>query len=512
MAAVRPWTQEGRGFAHLHLIKFNFLTTKEDKRSPRRCESCFGEGIDFVQGQRKAVLPLKENNQEHDMEIKNLKLADLRLNPTNPREVVEEKYKQLIDSILVFPKMLELRPVVHNARREVLGGNMRLRALQDIAQMSLEDIKARLECLEGYRSKPQAERVALLEFWQRWLDSPYAPAASAEGLTDAEQQEFIIKDNLSFGKWDWEALANDWDEEQLGEWGLDVWQPEQEEETPETKEDEFDEDGAIEVRCKKGDIWQLGEHRLMCGDSTDFEQVRMLMEGAKADITFTSPPYNVMASGIANLAKSKKIKGTYAMDGLYGEYSDNLSDEEYGNLLKGTLGNALKVSTDVMYNIGIVKGSKIGILDMLSEYRQNFSDLIVWNKNNCLPLSTPAQRHMLSHICEFIFCFNQKGNRSFTYSQWEAGMQTNRIDTKNNSNNEYSKEHSATFPIELPAYVLQNFSQASVLDLFGGTGTTMIAAEQLERKCYMMELDAHYCDIILARWEQFTGKQAIKIN
>ena len=91
-------------------------------------------------------------------------------------------------------------------------------------------------------------------------------------------------------------------------------------------------------------------------------------------------------------------------------------------------------------------------------------------------------------------------------------MQTNRIDTKNNSNNKYSKEHHATFPIELPAYVLQNFSQASVLDLFGGTGTTMIAAEQLERKCYMMELDAHYCDIILARWEQFTGKQAIKIN
>ena len=214
------------------------------------------------------------------MEIKNLKLAELRLNPTNPREVVEEKYKQLIDSILVFPKMLELRPVVHNARREVLGGNMRLRALQDIAQMSLEDIKARLECLEGYRNKPQAERVALLEFWQRWLDSPYAPAASAEGLTDAEQQEFIIKDNLSFGKWDWEALANDWDEEQLGEWGLDVWQPEQEEETPETKEDEFDEEqDEIHIRCKRGDIWQLGDHRLMCGDTTDLETIKTLMGG-----------------------------------------------------------------------------------------------------------------------------------------------------------------------------------------------------------------------------------------
>lgn len=412
-----------------------------------------------------------------------MKITELKPNKANPRTIKDDKFRKLVESIQDFPKMMALRPIVIDADGTILGGNMRYRALVEL----------------GYKEIPDG-----------WVKR-------ASDLTDDEKRRFIIEDNVPFGQWDWDALGNDWDEGELEDWGLDVWQPmdeqtEEESDPVAVQEDDFNEDGAIEVRCKKGDIWQLGKHRLMCGDSADFEQVRMLMGGAKADITFTSPPYNVMASGIANLAKSKKIKGKYAMDGLYGEYSDNLSDEEYGNLLKGTLGNALKVSTDVMYNIGIVKGSKIGILDMLSEYRQNFSDLIVWNKNNCLPLSTPTQRHMLSHICEFIFCFNQKGNRSFTYSQWKAGMQTNRIDTKNNSNNEYSKEHSATFPIELPAYVLQNFSQASVLDLFGGTGTTMIAAEQLERKCYMMELDAHYCDIILARWEQFTGKKAEKIQ
>lgn len=88
----------------------------------------------------------------------------------------------------------------------------------------------------------------------------------------------------------------------------------------------------------------------------------------------------------------------------------------------------------------------------------------------------------------------------------------NRIDTGNASNNEYAKIHHATFPIELPSEIIKNFCDVSVCDLFGGTGTTMIAAEQLGKRCYMMELDKHYCDVIIARWEKMTGKQAIKIN
>lgn len=437
------------------------------------------------------------------MEIKNLKLAELRLNPTNPREVVEEKYKQLIDSILVFPKMLELRPVVYNARKEVLGGNMRLRALQDIAQMSLEDIKARLECLEGYRSEPQAERVALLELWQRWLDSPYAPAASAEGLTDAEQQEFIIKDNVSFGKWDWEALANDWDEEQLGEWGLDVWQPEQEEETPETKEDEFDEDGAIEVRCKKGDIWQLGEHRLMCGDSTDSEDIYKLMNGEIADLAVTSPPYN---AGCLNIEGQERTKEKYR------NLDDSKTESEYFTFLRDNLKILIEVSDEVFYNVGIVSGNKKVILQILCEFKDYFKDFIYWKKSN--PVNAIA-KGVISSSIELICCFGKNNTRRFKDTHFQNGeYYLGVIEGSVASSNKYSKIHRATFPMYLPENILNNFSSkhSLVLDCFAGTGTTLIAAEQLGRKCYAMEIDTHYCDIILARWEEFTGKQAIKIN
>lgn len=484
MAAVRPWTQEGRGFAHLINSNTNQAVV-----------------FDFMlKGAEKAVLPLKENNQEHDMEIKNLKLADLRLNPTNPREVVEEKYKQLIDSILVFPKMLELRPVVHNARREVLGGNMRLRALQDIAQMSLEDIKARLECLEGYRSKPQAERVALLEFWQRWLDSPYAPAASAEGLTDAEQQEFIIKDNLSFGKWDWEALANDWDEEQLGEWGLDVWQPEQEEETPETKEDEFDEEqDEIHIRCKRGDIWQLGEHRLMCGDSTDLETVKTLMGGGIADIEFSSPPYNA-GFGKCITKDNGRSKYTNGSD-------DNLTQEEYAEFLNKHINAAMGNAKFVFCNVQMLANNKQSLIDVMEANRDILGDVIIWDKTHSQP---QLAVNVLNSEFEFVFVFHDKGNRCIGTIPFHGTLKN--IIHIMPTRNEFAEVHNAVFPVELPAYFIRNFAKTSVLDLFGGTGTTLIAAEQLGKRCFMMELDEHYCDVIIARWEKMTGKQAIKIN
>ena len=113
---------------------------------------------------------------------------------------------------------------------------------------------------------------------------------------------------------------------------------------------------------------------------------------------------------------------------------------------------------------------------------------------------------------ELIFCFNNKGNRAFTHPQWEVGTAINRIDTGNASGNEYASQHSATFPVEFAYEVARLYSESSVLDLFGGTGTTMIACEQLNRKCFMMELDPHYCDIIIDRWEQFTGEKAELIS
>lgn len=194
----------------------------------------------------------------------------------------------------------------------------------------------------------------------------------------------------------------------------------------------------------------------------------------------------------------------------YNEFSDDLSDEDYFRMLDGALANALAVSDDAMFNIGILAGSKRGVVDLLAAHKAEFCDVLVWAKDKAMALGLPSQRGLVSHICELVFCFNHKGNRSFSHPQWPIGNMTNRIDTRNNSEGEYSKEHAAAFPVEFPAYVIRNFTESSVLDLFGGTGTTMIAAEQLGRRCYMMEIDPSYCDLIIERWERFTGLDARK--
>lgn len=193
-------------------------------------------------------------------------------------------------------------------------------------------------------------------------------------------------------------------------------------------------------------------------------------------------------------------------------YADDVDADDYAKMICGSIYNALAYCDDVLYDIGILEGSKDGIITMLNEFRENFLDIVVWNKSQSLPHGMKSQRGMLSHRCELIFCFNQTGSRSFTHPRWVKGNGINRIDTPNASGNEYSKIHSATFPVEFAAEVLRMFTDESVLDLFGGTGTTMVAAEGLGRRCFMMELDPRYCDIIIDRWETLTGREAVLIS
>lgn len=147
------------------------------------------------------------------MEIKKVKLSALRLNPNNPRLIKDFKFKQLVKSILTFPKMLELREIVTDETMMVLGGNMRFRALQEIASMTENEIKSRLK---------QYGREDLTDYWIAWHDCPMEIVKIGTGLTDAEKKEFIDKDNLAYGEWDWESLANQYDIEVLQDWGHDV--------------------------------------------------------------------------------------------------------------------------------------------------------------------------------------------------------------------------------------------------------------------------------------------------
>lgn len=157
------------------------------------------------------------------MKTEKVKLSQIQVNGANPRTITKEKFSKLVTSILVLPKMLELRPIVVDNTFTALGGNMRLRALNDISTMTDDEVAQALNTSRDFQKKTEAERTLLIEYWARWRDTPTAPVIKASELTDEEQREFIIKDNVGFGEWDMDALANEWDTEDLTDWGLDLW-------------------------------------------------------------------------------------------------------------------------------------------------------------------------------------------------------------------------------------------------------------------------------------------------
>ena len=255
------------------------------------------------------------------------------------------------------------------------------------------------------------------------------------------------------------------------------------------------------AKTKEGDIYILGEHRLICGDATDSVAVTKLMDGVLADICFTSPPYNAGALNIA---------GNKTTEDKYNKYDDDLTDDEYFDFLRNNMALMLSVCKEVFYNIGLVQGSKKAIIRLQNEFIDQFKDIIYWEKSTVAP---HIQAGVINNLVEFILCFGN-GQRKFENAQFSQGTYWNVIKGNNANQNEYSDIHKATFPVYLPVNIITNFCppNGTVLDCFGGTGTTMIACEQLGRRCYMVELDPVYCDVIVERWENFTGQKAVRIK
>ena len=166
---------------------------------------------------------LKTNNK---METKKVLLSQVKVNVNNPRTITDRKLMLLAERLLVFPKMISIRPVVVDETMTILGGNMRARALTYISKMKLDDIGLMMSKTENYKHLTKAEQKKLLATWQDWLEKPTVEIVKANELSEAEKQEFIIADNASFGEWDYDKLANEWDSKKLASWGVDVWQPE----------------------------------------------------------------------------------------------------------------------------------------------------------------------------------------------------------------------------------------------------------------------------------------------
>ena len=345
---------------------------------------------------------------------------------------------------------------------------------------------------------------------------------SAEGRKMAYLDNLTTQVNLTWDETELEAVQADVEGFEVADFGFDiadlpkVVMPTDKqgdgESKPQTevKEDDFDPDAHYETKVKAGEVWQLGEHLLMCGDSTDADAVAKLMNGERADIAFTSPPYNLMSGFNTH---PDQADGYLGGENAYNEYSDDRNDEDYAKFLTDVLTNCLAHSDDTFFNIGYTKGALIGTALFLGQNAKHFCGAISWIKSGCYMPFFPIQHGMLGNITEPVYMFSKESGRKLHHPQWKQGETSyNIVETKNAAGNEYSKEHSATFPVEFAGEFISRFSEKSVLDLFGGTGTTMIAAEQLGRKCYMMELDPHYCTVIIARWEKLTGEKAVKLN
>lgn len=157
------------------------------------------------------------------METEIVKISQVQVNAANPRLIKDDKFTKLVNSILVFPKMLEIRPIVVDNTFVALGGNMRYRGLSFIASLSIDEIRERLSGLREFGKKTHSEQDALLEYWEAWLDDPTATIVKADSFSEEERKAFIIKDNTAYGEYDWDVLANEWDAEDLNDWGVDVW-------------------------------------------------------------------------------------------------------------------------------------------------------------------------------------------------------------------------------------------------------------------------------------------------
>lgn len=155
-----------------------------------------------------------------------VKLSQVKVNAANPRTIREHKLNLLIERLLVFPKMIELRPIVIDNKMIALGGNMRINALNRIASMTFEQVASIIGKTKNYQRLTKGEQELLLVYWQNWLNNPDVTIAKASDFSEEEKKEFVIADNASFGEWDYDKLANEWNNDDLNSWGVDVWQPE----------------------------------------------------------------------------------------------------------------------------------------------------------------------------------------------------------------------------------------------------------------------------------------------
>jgi len=427
-------------------------------------------------------------------------ISELKSWENNPRSIDKENFGRLRKQI---QRLGQFKPLIITSDGTVIGGNMRLEAMKSLgmsnAWVSLIEFKEREDkkwfaCIDGVAQVGEFESLeqAVTEYALSDNDraGSYDEDKLAEQLSKLPQLEDIYRFDL--GK-----LTNI--KELMSRYG------------PDLKEDEFDGSLPDEPKTKMGDVYQLGYHRLICGDATDFGAVQKLMDGKTARMTFTDPPYNVdYAGGMhsdGTQTKRKKI------------LNDKMSPEEFYQFLYNSLGNMIAVTKGAFY-VCMSSSELHNLWKAFTDNGGHWQSYIIWAKD-AFTLSRADYQHQMEPILyglseeELKKITEENGNiesmpilYGWTEHEWYGGRKQGNV--WNIARPRISKEHPTMKPIELVGRAIRNSSLVGdiVLDLFGGSGSTLIAAEQTGRICYMSELDPAYCDVIVRRWETLTGGKA----
>ncbi|MEI7668870.1 MAG: DNA methyltransferase [Pseudomonadota bacterium] len=363
-------------------------------------------------------------------------VSKIKTNPNNPRLIKDERFAKLVQSIKDFPAMMELRPIVVNRDNMVLGGNMRLKAIQSLGMKEIPDT---------------------------WVKQ-------AANLTEEEARRFIIADNVGFGEHDWEVLANEWDMKELEDWGLDI--PNFDVNNLEAEEDDFEvPDGGIETDIVLGDLFEIGEHRLLCGDSTCSDTVAKLMNGEKADMVFTDPPYGIDW----NTDYTRFKGGLIPSENKYSKIQNDEKDFDPSFFL-------------AMFDKCLFFGANC-FSDKLPK-----GNWIIWDKRfeNDKAFLADAE----------VAWYNGSG-AVYIIKETHQGFVSS----------DKKRFHPTQKPVKLIEQIFEKIKAPLFLfDPFLGSGSTMVASHQLKRKCYGMELDEKYCQVIVDRMIKLDSTLEVKRN
>nr|DAX66380.1 MAG TPA: adenine specific DNA methyltransferase [Caudoviricetes sp.] len=447
------------------------------------------------------------------MEIKTLQLPLSKIHPNtgqlvskgipkNPRFIREGKYEKLLQSIKDDPEMLSLRELIvmdsgdKNVGYVIIGGNMRFRAMKEL----------------GYKEAPT-----------KILPSDF-PVDKARRI--------ILKDNASFGETDFDALLSDWSIEDISSAAIDIPDIDDPhlEEAEDAEEDNFDVAGNIPkiAQAKDGDIYRLGEHRLICGDSTKQEYINALMDGDMADLLVTDPPYNVDYSE-KNEALNRADGGKLIQRDIV---SDKMDEEAFVSFLMAAFKSANSVMrAGAAFYVWFADNHFTEVWKSLTSSQLNVKQQLIWNKNNLVLGRLDYQ--MKHEPC--LYGWKDGAAHYFVDKRNLLTVIEDKKDLENMSKQEMkdslekiflrqelpstvidcdkpqrSADHPTMKPIPLMGRLIANSSRRKdiVLDIFGGSGTTLIASEQLGRKCRMVEYEPIYVDVIIKRWEELTGMKA----